>query len=53
MAIFTVPLYAGNPKRFTRFHVNVIAARFPAPLALKLHQASAISAIEVQRATSL
>src|SRR6266481_6418920 len=50
MAVFTVLLYTGNPKRFSCLHVNVITARFSAPLPLQLHQSSAI---EVQRPTSL
>jgi hypothetical protein len=50
MAVFRILFYTGHPKCFTGFHINVIAARFAAPLPLKLHQPSAV---EVQRSTGL
>jgi hypothetical protein len=31
-----------NPKGFTSLHIDVVPARFTAPLALKLHQTSAV-----------
>src|SRR5215831_912249 len=50
MTVFTVLLHTGNPKRFSGLHVDVISARFSAPLPLQLHQTPAI---EIQCPTSL
>lgn len=38
VAVFPVLFYAGNPKRFTGLHIDVITAACAAPLPFELHQ---------------